>query len=81
MEKLDAPLFKGYRPLASWADMIVLMDMTIFLHDICPSRLPSFSDGPESIGKDREFGEHRERDRKRVQQPQAVAPFGRADAN
>jgi hypothetical protein len=24
-----------------------------------PSRLPSFSDGPESIGKDREFGEHR----------------------
>jgi hypothetical protein len=23
------------------------------------SRLPSFSDGPESIGKDREFGEHR----------------------
>ena len=24
-----------------------------------PSRLPSFSDVPESIGKDREFGEHR----------------------
>jgi GDPmannose 4,6-dehydratase len=27
--------------------------------EVLISRLPSFSDGPESIGKDREFGEHR----------------------
>ena len=36
-----------------------LLAARIVHHHCGASRLPSFSDGPESIGKDREFGEHR----------------------
>jgi hypothetical protein len=39
---------------------------------VIPSRLPSFSDGPESIGKDREFGEHRGEPFDQRQHPQGL---------
>ena len=66
---LDIPAsckYNGLSPivifLRSYHTMKAVLGLTDTSSDLFlmeASRLPSFSDGPESIGKDREFGEHR----------------------